>query len=90
MRVKLTRAQKVRVLNSNDVYKVMQQVLLRENKIDRSKEHFWVVCLSNSNRILLIELMLSKVSEMSSNAELIRLASLNLSFKPLSQMMVGD
>ena len=57
MRVKLTRAQKVRVLNSNDVYKVMQQVLLRENKIDRSKEHFWVVCLSQTNRILLIELV---------------------------------
>jgi hypothetical protein len=35
----------------------MQQILLRENKIDRSKEHFWVACLSNNNRILLIELV---------------------------------
>jgi DNA repair protein RadC len=34
----------------------MQQILLRENKIGRSKEHFWVVCLSYGNRILLIEL----------------------------------
>ncbi len=57
MRVKLTKAQRVRVLNSNDVYKVMQQILLRENKIDRSKEHFWVVCLSQSSKILLIELV---------------------------------
>jgi DNA repair protein RadC len=57
MRVKLTKAQRIRVLNSVDVYKVMQHILLRENKIDRSKEHFWVVCLSNSNKILLIELV---------------------------------
>jgi DNA repair protein RadC len=57
MRVKLTKAQRIRVLNSVDVYKVMQQILLRENKIDRSKEHFWIVCLSNSNKILLIELV---------------------------------
>ncbi len=57
MRVKLTRAQKIRVLNTQDLYKVMQDILLRENKIGRSKEHFWVVCLSTSNRILLIELI---------------------------------
>ncbi len=57
MKVKLTSAQRIHVLNSVDVYNVMQQVLLRENKIDRSKEHFWVVCLSQSNKILLIELV---------------------------------
>ncbi|MEK6699192.1 MAG: JAB domain-containing protein [Nitrospirota bacterium] len=57
MRVKLTKAQRIRVLNSVDVYEVMQRILLRENKIDRNKEHFWVVCLSNSNKILLIELV---------------------------------
>ncbi len=57
MRVKLTRAQRIHVLNTEDLYKVMQDILLRENKIDRSKEHFWVVCLSQSNKILLIELV---------------------------------
>ena len=57
MRVRLTKEQMIRVLNSVDVYDVMQRILLRENKIDRSKEHFWVVCLSGSNRILLIELV---------------------------------
>ncbi len=57
MRVKLTSEQKIQVLNSRDIAEIMQHVLLRENKIGRSKEHFWVVCLSNSNRILLIELI---------------------------------
>ena len=57
MNVKLTAAQKVKVLNSDDVYGIMQRVLLREKKIDRDKEHFWLVCLANNNRILLIELI---------------------------------
>jgi DNA repair protein RadC len=57
MRVKLTRTQRIRVLNSTDVYGVMQRILLRENRIDRNKEHFWVVCLSPANKILLIELV---------------------------------
>ena len=35
----------------------MKQILLRENKMDRTKEHFWVVCLSTANKILLIELV---------------------------------
>ena len=57
MNVRLSKEQKVKVLNSEDIYKVMQQVLLRENKIDQNKEHFWIVCLANNNQILLIELI---------------------------------
>lgn len=57
MNVKLTEAQKIKVLNSKDIYSIMQQVLLREKKIDRDKEHLWVVCLAQNNRILLIELI---------------------------------
>ncbi len=57
MRVKLTKEQKVKILNSNDVYTIMKQVLLRESKIDRNKEHMWVVCLASNNSIILIELI---------------------------------
>ncbi len=57
MKVTLTREQRIRVLDTEDVYKVMQQILLRENKIGRNKEHFWVVCLSGIDRIMLIELL---------------------------------
>ena len=35
----------------------MQKVLLRENKIDQNREHFWVIGLENNNRILFIELI---------------------------------
>ena len=35
----------------------MQQILLRENKIRRAQEHFWIVGLDNKNKILFIELV---------------------------------
>ncbi|PSK92458.1 JAB domain-containing protein [Taibaiella chishuiensis] len=57
MNVKLNRGQKIQVLNAGDIYSIMQQILLRENKIGRDKEHFWLVCLNSSNRILMIELI---------------------------------
>lgn len=57
MNVTLTKSQKIKLLCSDDIYKVMQQVLLRENKIDRNKEHFWTIGLDNASRILYIELI---------------------------------
>ena len=57
MRVPLTKEQKIYVQYPKDVYKIMRQILLRENKLDRGKEHFWVVCLSGQDRIMLIELL---------------------------------
>ena len=57
MNVRLTKEQKIKVLNSSDIYAVMQQILLRENKIRRNQEHFWVVGLNTKNKILFIELI---------------------------------
>jgi len=57
MNVKITKAQQIKLTSSADIYKIMQQVLLRENKIDRNKEHFWTIGLDNANRILYIELI---------------------------------
>jgi DNA repair protein RadC len=57
MTVRLTADQKIKILNADDLFRIMHQVLLREKKIDHDKEHFWLVCLSNSNQILMIELI---------------------------------
>lgn len=57
MNIKLTDEQRIRVLNSKDVYSIMQQILLREDKIDQDREHFWVIGLGTKNRILFIELV---------------------------------
>ena len=35
----------------------MQKVLLREDKIDQDREHFWILGLANNNRLLFIELI---------------------------------
>ena len=68
MNVRLTKEQKIQILNSSDIYKVMQQVLLRENIIRRNQEHFWVVGLDNSNKILFIELIgLGAVNRVNAN-----------------------
>ena len=45
------------MLNADQVYNVMQQVLLRENEISRGQEHFWIIGLDNANKILFIELV---------------------------------
>lgn len=57
MNIRLTREQKTKVLNSYDVYKIMQQILLRESKIHRNREHFWLIGLNNKHSILFIELL---------------------------------
>lgn len=57
MNVAISKQEKIKVLNSDDVYGVMQKILLRENKIDRNKEHFWTIGLDIKNRILYIELI---------------------------------
>ena len=57
MDIKLTEEEKIKILNSDDIYGIMQRVLLRENKIDQNREHFWVIGLENNNRILFIELI---------------------------------
>jgi len=57
MNVKLTGLKKIRILNSDDVFGIMQKVLHRENKIDREKEHFRIIGLNVANKILFIELV---------------------------------
>jgi len=40
MKIKLNKAQKIKVLNSSMLILVMQQVLLREDEIERDQEYF--------------------------------------------------
>jgi len=57
MNINLSNEEKIKVLNGNDLYGIMQRILLREEKIDQDREHFWVVGMANNNRILFIELI---------------------------------
>lgn len=57
MKVRLSKLDKVRIANSDDVYDIMQKVLMRQNKLHRQKEYFWTIGLNSANDILYIELV---------------------------------
>lgn len=57
MDIKLTEAEKIKILTSDDIYGIMQKILLREQKIDQDREHFWIIGLANNLRLLFIELI---------------------------------
>lgn len=57
MDIKLTKNDKCYINGTDDVYSIMQRVLLRDNKIDQEKEHFWIIGLNQAGYILYIELI---------------------------------
>ena len=57
MNINLSQAEKIKLLNSDDIYGIMQRILLREEKIDQNREHFWILGLANNNRLLFVELI---------------------------------
>nr|VFK28438.1 MAG: hypothetical protein BECKMB1821G_GA0114241_10377 [Candidatus Kentron sp. MB]VFK32839.1 MAG: hypothetical protein BECKMB1821I_GA0114274_10376 [Candidatus Kentron sp. MB]VFK75942.1 MAG: hypothetical protein BECKMB1821H_GA0114242_103621 [Candidatus Kentron sp. MB] len=54
MSIRLTEQESIRVMNGEGVFAIMQRVLLREKKIDRDKERFWIIGLDADSRILFI------------------------------------
>ncbi len=57
MNVRLSKDQKIKVGSPEDIYAIMQKILLRENRLGRAKEHFWVMGLANNHAISYIELV---------------------------------
>lgn len=57
MNITLTKTQKILVQSSGDIARIMQQILLRENRVSRQREHFWTIGLSEKFSILYVELI---------------------------------
>ena len=57
MNIRLTEKTKIKIQDADDIYSVMQRILLREQKVDRGREHLWTISLDNSNKIVNIELV---------------------------------
>lgn len=57
MNIELSEEEKIKILNSDDLFTVMQGILLREQKIDQDREHFWTISLNNANQLLAVELI---------------------------------
>jgi DNA repair protein RadC len=57
MDIELTEEEKIKILSSDDIFGIMQKILLREQKIDQDREHFWIIGLANNLRLLFVELI---------------------------------
>ncbi|MGV3347077.1 JAB domain-containing protein [Enterobacteriaceae bacterium LUAb1] len=57
MEIPLGKNDKRTIEGTDDVYGIMQRILLRENKIDQEKEHFWIIGMNGAGYILYIELV---------------------------------
>ncbi|MCB0375852.1 MAG: DNA repair protein, partial [Sinomicrobium sp.] len=61
MNVKRTGSREIKATDSDDLYGIMQRILIRENKLGRNCERLWVLSFGNDNRLLCVE-RLSKAS----------------------------
>lgn len=57
MDIRLTKRDKHYIEGTEDVYAIMQRILLRENKVDQEKEHLWMIGMNQAGYILYIELI---------------------------------
>ncbi|WP_341836411.1 JAB domain-containing protein [Chitinophaga pollutisoli] len=57
MEIRLSKLKKTKIEARRDVHEIMRMLLRREQKIDRNREHLWVLGLAADNTILLIELV---------------------------------
>ena len=56
MNVRPPKGEDLSVSDPEDIFRIMQKVLLRQNKVRRQKEYFWIIGLSTANDIQFIEL----------------------------------
>ena len=57
MAVRLPKGEDKNISDSGDIARIMQKVLLRQNKFHRNKEYFWTIGISEANDIEYIELV---------------------------------
>jgi DNA repair protein RadC len=56
MRIRIPKIGLKKITGPQDVFIIMQKILLRQNRLHRQKEYFWVIGLNTPNDILYIEL----------------------------------
>ena len=57
MNIRLKATEKIKIQSPDEIFEIMQRILLKESVSDRKREHFWVVSLDWGNTILNIELV---------------------------------
>lgn len=89
MNIKLNPKQEISIGSSEDIYTVMQRILMRENRIDRNREHFWTISLDTAQKILNIELV-SMGSVKSTLAEPMEVFSIPLQKRAVKLILVHN
>ena len=89
MQIKLSTLPKTNIGSSEDIFVVMQRILLRENRIDRNREHFWTISLDSALSILAIELV-SMGSVKETVAEPMEIFSLPLQKRAVKVILVHN
>lgn len=56
MTIRLRPHQKIRIQSSSDIFQLLQPILRRASKLDRDREHLWIVCLDQSHNVKHLEL----------------------------------
>lgn len=57
MNIQLNKDQKILIESSDDLARIMRQILLRENKLSRGREHLWTIGLNEEFKMLFVELI---------------------------------
>ncbi len=57
MNVRLPKDEDIKIANGQDIARIMRKILLRQNRLHRTKEYFWVIGLNTANDIEYIELV---------------------------------
>jgi len=57
MQIKIKNQSHYQLSNSQKAARMFKDILLKEEKVDQDKEHFWVVGLTTQNKIKYIELV---------------------------------
>ncbi|MEO5644734.1 MAG: JAB domain-containing protein [Bacteroidia bacterium] len=57
MNIALSKQQRILVESSGDIARIMQQILLRENRYSRQREHFWAIGLNDKFQLHFVELI---------------------------------
>lgn len=89
MPVRLTKAEKIKIRNADDIFGIMQRILLREDAINRNREHLWVVGLETNLRLQYVELV-SMGSRTKTIVEPMEVFSLALQKKSSSIILVHN
>ena len=57
MQIRLKPNQKIHIETSADIFQLLQPAFLRQSKLNRDREHLWLMCLDHSQTVRTLELL---------------------------------